>query len=269
MQVGKIKKGQSILIHAGAGGIGHAALNIASHYGLEIFTTVSTEEKKHFLLSSFPCLKQHHIGNSRNINFVQMVMKQTRGRGVDVVLNCLAEEKLQASLRCLAKGGKFLEIGKFDLLRDNSIRLEIFKREASYHGVHLEGLLSAGYHVQHNLMSLLRNAIKSNVVKPLPRVLFGTDSIEAAFRFMTSGCHIGKVVIKIKEAEISNEVTSKTLMAIGRYYCNPEGCCIITGGLGGCGLEIIDWLIKRGARKFVISSRNGVKTGYQTSRIKF
>lgn len=67
-------------------------------------------------------IDDNHIGNSRDaVSFEQLVMTQTNGRGVDLVLNSLAEDKLLASVRCLAKGGRFLEIGKLDLLKDNSL----------------------------------------------------------------------------------------------------------------------------------------------------
>jgi fatty acid synthase, animal type len=113
--VGRISKGKSILIHAGSGGVGLAAIRVALAYGMEVYTTVSNQEKRQFLMTSFPALKNENIGNSRNTSFEQMIMTRTKGKGVDFVLNSLADDKLQASVRCLGKGGKFLEIGKFDM----------------------------------------------------------------------------------------------------------------------------------------------------------
>ena len=66
-------------------------------------------------------LTDRNIGNSRDTTFEKLIMSETNGRGLDLVLNSLAEDKLQASVRCLAPGGRFLEIGKFDL--DNNSRL--------------------------------------------------------------------------------------------------------------------------------------------------
>ena len=136
----KIEKGKSILIHAGSGGVGLAAIRVAFAYGLEVFTTVSTEEKKQFLLSEFPQLKEKNIGNSRDISFEDLIMNLTEGKGVDYVLNSLADEKLQASVRCLGKGGKFLEIGKFDMANDSKIGLGHFMREICFHAVLLDKL---------------------------------------------------------------------------------------------------------------------------------
>lgn len=134
----KIERGKSILIHAGSGGIGLAAIHVAFAYGLDVFTTVSTQEKRNYLLDEFPLLKKENIGNSRDTSFKDMVLMRTNGRGVDYVLNSLAGEKLLASIKCLAKGGSFLEIGKFDLANDTKIGLRSFLQELSFHVVQLD-----------------------------------------------------------------------------------------------------------------------------------
>ena len=139
----KIIQGKSILIHAGSGGVGLAAIRVAFAYGLKVFTTVSTTEKKNYLLKEFPQLKEQNIGNSRDTSFEDMILIQTKGTGVDYVLNSLAEEKLQASIRCLGKGGKFLEIGKFDMANDTKIGLSHFLKELSFHSVMLDNLFNA------------------------------------------------------------------------------------------------------------------------------
>ncbi|EFN86293.1 Fatty acid synthase, partial [Harpegnathos saltator] len=108
---GKMKKGDKILIHSGTSSVGQAAIHLALYAGCEVFTTVGTLEKRQFIRETFPSILDDHIGNSRDTSFEQMIFQQTHGQGVDIVLNFLAEEKLQASFRCLAKSGRFLEIG--------------------------------------------------------------------------------------------------------------------------------------------------------------
>lgn len=144
----KIKKGKKILIHAGCGGVGLAAIRVAFAYGLEVYTTVSTEEKKKYLLNNFPQLKAENIGDSRNTSFEEMILTRTEGNGVDYVLNSLAGELLQASIRCLGNGGKFLEIGKFDLVNDTKIGLNNFMKELSFHTVMVDNLFRAPYKEQ-------------------------------------------------------------------------------------------------------------------------
>lgn len=126
------KAGSTILIHAGSGGVGIAAIQVALAYGLEVFTTVSTDEKKKFLLQTFPKLKEDHIGNSRNISFEPMIMSHTKGEGVDIVLNSLSGELLQASFRCVKKHGTFVEIGRADIQNDTKINLGYFNKNISY-----------------------------------------------------------------------------------------------------------------------------------------
>lgn len=112
---GRMRRGEAVLVHAGTGGVGQAAIALALHAGCTVFTTVGTPDKRAFLRERFPALPDAHIGNSRDCSFEQLVLRRTRGRGVDLVLNSLAADKLLASVRCLAPGGRFLEIGKLDL----------------------------------------------------------------------------------------------------------------------------------------------------------
>ncbi|XP_025263301.1 fatty acid synthase-like isoform X3 [Camponotus floridanus] len=129
---GKMKKGDKILIHSGTGGIGQAAIHLALNEGCEVFTTVGTTEKREFIKRTFPTITDKYIGNSRDTSFEQMIMLQTNGYGVDIVLNSLSEEKLIASVRCLARNGRFLEIGKFDLVSNNPLDMIMFQKGESF-----------------------------------------------------------------------------------------------------------------------------------------
>lgn len=137
---GQLKDGKSVLIHSCAGDIGQAVIIIALHAGCKVFTTVGTPEKRQFLKNTFPQLSEKHIGNSRNTSFEYLISDQTRGRGVDVLLNSLAEEKLHASMRCLAKNGRFLEIGKYGMLNGNLVDMSMFLSNTSFHSILLEAL---------------------------------------------------------------------------------------------------------------------------------
>ncbi|PNF15231.1 hypothetical protein B7P43_G14038, partial [Cryptotermes secundus] len=267
---GHMKKGESVLIHAGSGGVGQAAINICLHAGCTVFTTVGTEEKREFIKKQFPQLTDHNIGNSRDTSFEQLIMLETNGRGVDLVLNSLSDEKLQASLRCLAIGGRFLEIGKADLVNNKQLGMEIFLKETSFHGVMLDFLFSASSEKKKVLCDLIVEGIKSGAVKPLVRNVFAEDEVEQAFRYMAAGKHIGKVLLKIRQEEDKKLVvpSPRFIQASPQYYCSPAYTYIIAGGLGGFGLELADWLVLRGARKLVLTSRYGLKTGYQSLRVR-
>ncbi|XP_077296458.1 fatty acid synthase-like [Arctopsyche grandis] len=268
--VGNMKSGDSVLIHAGTGGVGQAAINMCLYYGCKIFTTVGTPEKRALIKRIFPQLKDDCIGNSRDTSFEEMVMKQTNGRGVDIVLNSLADEKLHASIRCLAKGGRFLEIGKFDIVNNTSIGMQFLLREASLHGIMLDFLFDEISESRKILSNLLFNGIKNGSVKPICRIVFETEEIEKCFRYMAGGKHIGKVLIKIRD-EADDKVGKPSFLkinAIPRYKCYFEDVYVVIGGLGGFGLELIDWLVMQGARKVVINSRRGLSNGYQAMRLR-
>ncbi|XP_055540270.1 fatty acid synthase-like [Wyeomyia smithii] len=261
----KIQKGKSILIHAGSGGVGQAAIQVALAEGLEVFTTVSTPQKAAFLLKRFPRLVKENIGNSRDISFEKMVKHQTNGKGVDYVLNSLSEEKLQASIRCLAKGGHFLEIGKYDMARNSKIAMVLMQRGLTFSSVMLDYMWQDT--AKFNELHLrLGEFFQSPVVKPLNTTVFDAGDLEQAFRFLASGKHIGKVLLKLRNSESDRETVPLTY--VHRVYCNPDQVQVLVGGLGGFGLELADWLILRGARKLVLSSSRGVTKPYQEFRIK-
>ncbi|XP_071569097.1 fatty acid synthase-like [Temnothorax nylanderi] len=264
---GKMKKGDKILIHSGTGGVGQAAIHLALHEGCEVFTTVGTVEKRQFMKETFPSIPEDHIGNSRDTSFEQMIIQRTGGRGVDIVLNSLAEEKLQASIRCLANGGRFLEIGKFDMISNNSLDISIFSKGISFHGVLLDKLLikSSSLERKITLSKKIAEGLKNGAIKPLCRKVFNKNEIETAFRYMAAGKHIGKIIIRVHQEE---ESLDAPLLAYPRYYCLDHKSYVILGGLGGFGLELADWLTLRGAKNLVLTSRTGIRTGYQTSRVK-
>ncbi|KAG5878855.1 Fatty acid synthase, partial [Gonioctena quinquepunctata] len=265
---GRMKHGDSILIHSGTGGVGQAAIRYALFHGCTVYTTVSNQQKAEFLMKLFPQLTDEDIGNSRDQSFVKMIMRRTRGRGVDMVLNSLSEDKLMASVRCLARGGRFMEIGKYDLISNNSLNLILMNKEASFHGIVLEAIFDEQPSEKELLGQLVMKGIKHGSIKPLGCTIFKRNEIEQAYRYMTRGIHMGKVLIQVCEEESMRSDISD-IEATPRYYCDPTKTYIIIGGLGGLGLELADWMVLRGARKLVLTSRGGLKNGYQRFRIKF
>uniref|UniRef100_A0A1L8DZ80 Fatty acid synthase n=1 Tax=Nyssomyia neivai TaxID=330878 RepID=A0A1L8DZ80_9DIPT len=267
---GKMKKGESILIHAGSGGVGQAAISVALNAGLTVYTTVGSKEKREFLMKTFPQLTERHIGNSRDCSFEQLIMRETKGKGVDLVLNSLAEEKLQASVRCLGLNGRFLEIGKFDLSNNSPLGMSVFLKNTSFHGILLDSVMEGDDETIATVVELVNDGIKNGAVRPLPTSVFADQQVEQAFRFMASGKHIGKVVIKVRDEEKQKQLIPppKLISAIPRTYMHKEKTYVIVGGLGGFGLELIHWLISRGAKNIVATSRSGIKTGYQSLMIR-
>ncbi|XP_022703888.1 fatty acid synthase-like [Varroa jacobsoni] len=265
---GRLRKGETILVHSGSGGVGQAAISIALSMGCTVYTTVGSQEKRNFLKNRFPQLKDNNFANSRNLSFEKHIMHETRGRGVDLVLNSLADDKLQASIRCLANHARFLEIGKFDLSNNSALGMAVFLKNITFHGILLDALFGSDPHVAHDKLEVVRlvtEGIKSGAVRPLDTHVFDKEQVEEAFRFMASGKHMGKVVIKIRDEEQQKLVVPSPMKvnAVTRTSFSNKKTFIITGGLGGFGLELADWMISRGVRSLILTSRSGIKTGYQ------
>uniref|UniRef100_A0A673C4U0 Fatty acid synthase n=1 Tax=Sphaeramia orbicularis TaxID=375764 RepID=A0A673C4U0_9TELE len=260
---GRLRSGQSVLIHSGSGGVGQAAIAIALSKKCKVFTTVV------YLQQKFPQLTAESFANSRDTSFETHILRQTGGKGVDLVLNSLSEEKLQASIRCLSRHGHFLEIGKYDLSNNSPLGMSVFLKNVTFHGILLDALFEEGNPEWEEVSELLQKGIEDAVVQPLKTTVFGRDQVEQAFRYMAQGKHIGKVVLQIRPEDQTFQTGSPlTLPAICRTFCPASHSYIITGGLGGFGLELAQWLTERGARKLVLTSRSGIRNGYQAKRVQ-
>ncbi|XP_060027688.1 fatty acid synthase [Erinaceus europaeus] len=265
---GRARRGETILIHSGSGGVGQAAISIALSLGCRVFTTVGSAEKRAYLQARFPQLDDTSFANSRDTSFEQHVLRHTAGKGVDLVLNSLAEEKLQASVRCLALHGRFLEIGKFDLSNNHPLGMAIFLKNISFHGILLDALFDENNSDWQEVSGLLRAGIRDGVVQPLKCTLFSKEHVEDAFRYMAQGKHIGKVVVQVCEEKEATEGTRSLTAALSKTFCPAHKSYIVAGGLGGFGLELAHWLVQRGAQKLVLTSRSGIRTGYQAKQVR-
>lgn len=208
---------------------------------------------------------EENIGNSRDCSFEQMILIQTKGKGVDFVLNSLAEDKLAASVRCLGRFGVFLEIGKFDIINNNKLDMGSFAKEIQFRAVMADNLIHLPKE-REVLFKMIERDLESGLIQPLHSTVFQVNEVEKAFRYLSTGKHVGKVLIQIREDE--NSAASMPMRVYERALFDPHMAYIIAGGLGGFGLELADWMILRGCRRLVLTSRTGVQTGYQAYRIK-
>ncbi|KAL1471047.1 hypothetical protein MTO96_040149 [Rhipicephalus appendiculatus] len=258
---GNMRPGESILVHSGSGGVGQAAISIALSMGCTVYTTVGNEQKREYLKRRYPQLEDRHFANSRDVSFEEHVRLQTNGLGVDLVLNSLADDKLQASVRCLARHGRFLEIGKSDLYKNSALGMSVFLKDVAFHGVMLDSVLNPSEREKlEPVGDLVAQGIASGVVRPLDVTRFTRDHVEDAFRFMASGKHI-----RPEETEcVSSPASLIALEVAARPYFYAHKSYVIVGGLGGFGLELAEWMVTgRGCRKLLLTSRTGVRTGYQ------
>ncbi|OTF78844.1 Fatty acid synthase-like protein [Euroglyphus maynei] len=280
---GNLREKETVLIHSGSGSVGQAAITICLSYNCHLYITVGSEEKRKFLMEKFPQLKPNQFASSRDTAFEKMILQDTNGKGVDIVLNSLADDKLFASINCLAPYGRFLEIGKFDLSQNSKLNLSQIMKNKTFHGILLDNMIHVYDCTPMNILrqrgkirDLIYEGMENGVIQPLNRTIFTVDECEKAFRYMTTGKHMGKILIKIREEEIAGNSDFAEIMArndslripaLPRTVFHSDKSYIITGGLGGFGLELMNWMIEREARHFVLTSRNGVKNLYQKWRI--
>ncbi|OCB32223.1 polyketide synthase [Mycobacterium malmoense] len=226
-----VQPGQRVLVHAAAGGVGMAAVQLGRHLGLEIFATASRGKWDTLRAMGFD---DDHISDSRSLEFEDKFRAVTNGRGMDVVLDSLAGDFVDASLRLVAPGGVFLEMGKTDIRDPGVIAQE-------YPGVRYRAfdLFEPGRPRMHQWMIELAGLFEAGVLRPLPVTTFDIRRARAALRYLSQARHVGKVVMTVPDAWAA-------------------GTVLITGGTGMAGSTLARHLVTdHGARNLVLLSRTG------------
>jgi len=250
--VAHMKAGETILVHAGAGGVGMAAIQIAHHLGAEVIASAGSSTKRSLL----KLLGVKHVIDSRKGDFTETVLELTQGRGVDVVLNALAAEAIPMGLSCLAEFGRFIEIGKRDIYQNSRLPLWALRKNASFHVVAMDAVFAGDAAQTRELLAEVTALVEQGALTALPYRSFPASRIDAAFRLMAGGKHTGKVVVAFADAF----VVRKGEPPLAPFEIKADGAYLITGGFGGFGKVLAEWLVECGARHLVLSSRSGAST---------
>ncbi|KAI0842747.1 putative FSP1 [Hypoxylon sp. FL0890] len=251
VEIARLQRGESVLIHAAAGGVGQAAIMLAKHLGAEVFATVGTPDKRKLVMEKYGILPER-IFNSRDISFAPAVLGATAGRGVDVVLNSLAGPLLQESFNVLAPFGRFVEIGKRDLELNSSLEMGPFCRTVSFSSI---DLLQLGRHKGrevHRVLAEVASLIEKKVLTPVhPISVYPISDAAKAFRLLQTGKHVGKVVLSV-----SPEEKVPVLPRAPAARLSPNVSYLLVGGVGGIGRSVAYWMSTHGARNLIILSRS-------------
>lgn len=238
----KVQAGDKVLIHAGAGSVGQAAIQLCNRVGAEVFATASSP-KWDFLKSQGVL----HVMNSRTTEFKDKIRELTGGSGVDVVLNSLSGEFIPSNLDVLAPGGRFVEIGKLDIWTADQIASA--RSDVSYFTFDLSEVTQNVSSSFNSVLSQVTAWMDLGSVKALPVDIFSAPEVGAAFRHLAQGKNVGKVIVSFPPpSEPPGEKRSPV---------RSDGCYWITGGLGALGLKVAEWLVEQGARHLVLSGRHG------------
>ena len=231
----KLKRGDRVLIHAAAGGVGQAAIQLAQSIGAEIYATASPG--KWDLLRS---LGVEQIMNSRTLKFADTVMQLTNGHGVDVILNSLNGEFIPKNLEVLAANGRFVEIGKIGIWNESQVQQ--VRSDIAYCPFDLLDISQTHPGLITAMLEALLPQFQQGTLKPLTYTVFPIETAPTAFRYMAQAKHVGKVVITLPRP------TQQTIVRADSSY-------LITGGLGALGLQVAQWLVKQGAKHLVLTGR--------------
>jgi acyl transferase domain-containing protein/predicted O-methyltransferase YrrM/acyl carrier protein len=235
--VARLRRGERVLIHAAAGGVGQAAVQIAQLAGAEVFATAGSEDKREFLSS----LGVSHVLDSRRLTFADELRRLTGGVGVDVVLNSLAGGFVGASIGVAAKGGRFVEIGKREIWEPARVAAE--RPDLAYTIVDWGETARTEPALIRGILEEILALVGQGALAPLPRRVFPARATREAFRYMTQGRHLGKIVV-VAEPGPDRDVAIR-----------PDASYLITGGFAGLGLLTAEWLVERGARHLALVGR--------------
>ncbi len=230
-----LKTGERVLIHAGAGGVGLAAIRLAQAAGAEVFATASAP-KQTFIHS----LGVEHVFHSRHTRFGEEILEATNGKGVDVLLNSLTGEGfIEASLSSLGSGGRFVEIGKRGIWSGE--RMSASRPDVAYYVLDVDGLKRNEPGRVGASLARVMTRLAAGDLFPLPRAVWPFAELPSAMDSMRNARHIGKNVIRMPP--------------LARGGLRPDRTYLVTGGLGGIGCAVARWLVAHGAGAIVLNGR--------------
>jgi amino acid adenylation domain-containing protein len=250
--LGRLKPGERVLVHSAAGGVGLAAVSVAKACGAEILATAGSQDKRLYLHN----LGIEHVFNSRSLDFADNVLWKTNGRGVDVVLNSLSGPFMEKSLSVLAGGGRFLEIGKRDIYANSALGLHAMRNNGTFYAIDLAKLAVENPALVRSEVEAVLKGLARSKLQPTPTRTFSVAKMADAFRHMSDGQHIGKLVVTIDDDEILVEEQSDANSPVA-----PDATYLITGGTSGLGLQTARLLTDNGARSLVLCGRSQRLTG--------
>ena len=251
-----LRAGESVLIHAGSGGFGIAAITMAQRTGAVVYATVGSQVKRDYLVNELG-VQASHIFNSRDASFVQGIMAATDNRGVDVVVNSLVGDLMHASWDCVADFGRFVEIGKRELIDAGRLSMDMFLRNVTFTAFDLSEFFYArdpfNRGIWDKLMAETLELYRAGHIKAPPFKVFDVADVAQAYRYFAGTSRVGKVVISLENPLSRVPVAPATYLTI----LDPEKVYLLVGCLGGLGRSLSRWMMARGARHFVFLGRSG------------
>ena len=193
--LGKLKKNERILIHCASGGVGLAAVQLAVSVGAKIYATAGTIAKREFLLSQ----GVDYVADSRSLDFVEDVRNWTSGEGVDLIVNCLVGDAVNAGLELLRHGGRFIELNKSGVFEGNNISLYPFRKNINYHLVDIDHLIDNGDPLVSHILESVMMRFSHRELLPSFTTVYPVSEATNALQRLSNAAHTGKLVLKIQK----------------------------------------------------------------------
>ncbi|KAI0480938.1 polyketide synthase [Xylariaceae sp. FL0804] len=267
-ELGGSGSGSSVVIHAAAGAVGQAAVQLARAGGAEVFATASTAEQRAFLTSAACGLPEDHVFSSRDLTAFGPagLRRLTRGaRGVDVVVvpmdDVLAgggggDALLRASWECVAPFGRLVELPSSSSSA-RAVTLPSSRNNARYEQF---DLLFLARHdparAERCFQRAAQLALADGLCRKIPTTVFSFARAAEAFGQVQADYHIGSVVLEPRSDDVVPVVPSRK----PRSRFDGGASYVVVGGLSGLGQSITRWMVARGARNLILLSRSGAVT---------
>ncbi|KAK7754515.1 Type I Iterative PKS [Diatrype stigma] len=254
IHVARVRNRDSVLIHDAASPVGQAAIQVAKLHSAQVFVTVDSEEKKR-VISEVYGIPGTHILSNRNASFAKTVKKATGGHGVDIVINSLVGEALQATWEVIAPFGRFIELGKSDAETLDRQGLGTFARNVSFTAVDTIDILRQDRDLASELFAETMQLVRAGYAKEAsPLLVEPFSKINDCMKLLWDGKHEGKIVLEPRQGDLVPVVPR----GLERITFREDASYLLAGGLGGIGRSISKWMVKNGARHFIYVSRRGL-----------
>lgn len=253
----RLLKGETVLIHGAAGGVGSAAIQVAKILGARIIGTASTDERRAHILAS----GADHALNSRSLNFADDVLALTDGLGADVVLSTAPGEILRQNFKAVAEFGRIVEVGKADIYTGGLLELANFDKNLTYFSIDLDRMCAVRPLQLAELLRRVYDKFESGIYRPLPFELFETHEVTKAFDEVIRSTRTARVALRMDSPvpPVRPHLPQVEIDAAATY--------LVTGGFGGFGLATGRWLVSKGARRLVLVGRGGASTAAARQQI--
>jgi len=247
-EFGKIRAEDVVLIHSATGALGLAAIEICKTVGCKVIATAGSEDKRAFLRQLPNVL---YVSDSRsNAAYQKDILSFTQGQGVDVVLASTIGEAMATNLALLKPGGRYLDVGKKLIYEKGALPLENFLKSIQYHSVHFDELLRTKNAYIRTIVDQVKELFRQKTINLFPLIRTDMSEVRQTFTEFSKSNHIGKYVCGVNGF---HPQPSECLLPVDIF--NPNAYYLITGGLGGLGVVLMEWMRQQGARKFLVTSR--------------